>query len=50
MEIVLDPSSVDDYRMFLQIKELPVYRFRGRLARFPDESVRLLKSSRTIKP
>jgi len=37
MELVLDPSSIDDYRTFLQIKALPVYSFSGRVATFPDE-------------
>lgn len=37
MELTLDPSSIDDYRTFLQVKALPVYSFSGRVATFPDE-------------
>lgn len=37
MRIHLDPNSIDDYRRFLQIKTLPVFRIRGREAWFPDE-------------
>jgi superfamily II DNA or RNA helicase len=33
----LDTSSVEDYRRFLAIKNLPRYRFQGRLANVPDE-------------
>lgn len=37
MKLTLDLNSVADYRKFLQIKSLPVYRFTGREAWFPDE-------------
>lgn len=37
MEAILDPRSTADYRLFLQIKSLPVFRIRGREAWFPDE-------------
>lgn len=37
MKITLDPNSVEDYKVFLQIKELPVHSFCGREATFPDE-------------
>lgn len=37
MKLVLNPSSIDDYRTFLQIKTLPVFKIRGREAWFPDE-------------
>lgn len=33
----LNPNRLDDYRLFLKIKQLPVYRIRGREAWFPDE-------------
>jgi superfamily II DNA or RNA helicase len=35
--IVLDPSSPEDYRAFLRVKQLPSYRFIGRVAEFPAE-------------
>lgn len=37
MRIVLSPDSLDDYAMFLKIKQLPHYRFEGRTAIVPDE-------------
>lgn len=37
MNITFDPSSIDDYRLFLRVKSLPVYSIRGRHATFPDE-------------
>jgi len=37
MKITLDPSSLDDYRTFLKVKELPRYAFTGRSAIVPDE-------------
>lgn len=37
MELTLDLNDVQDYRRFLSIKRLPVYRFIGRNAWFPDE-------------
>ena len=37
MELPLNPASIDDYRTFLQVKQLPHYGFTGRTARVPDE-------------
>jgi len=37
MELILNLNSVDDYRTFLKIKSLPLYKFRGTVAEFPDE-------------
>lgn len=37
MQLLLDPRKVDDYRTFLQIKKLPAWHIRGRLATIPDE-------------
>ncbi len=37
MEVLLDLSSIEDYRKFIRIKSLPQYKFQGRLATFPDE-------------
>lgn len=37
MSALLDPSSPESYRLFLQIKSLPRYRITGRLATFPAE-------------
>lgn len=42
MEITLSPSSLDDYRTFLKVKSLPVYRVTGRSVWFPDEYASLL--------
>lgn len=45
MEIELDLNSIDGYRSFLKIKALPVYRFTGRSAWFPDEYAGLIGMS-----
>lgn len=37
MYITLDTNRIEDYRRFLEIKRLPVYRITGRQAWFPDE-------------
>lgn len=37
MKLTLDPNSIDDYRTFLRVKQLPVFRIRGGEAWFPDE-------------
>jgi superfamily II DNA or RNA helicase len=37
MILTLNPNSVDDYRMFLRVKSLPVYRVTGREVWFPDD-------------
>lgn len=47
MRIALNPSSVDDYRLFLRIKQLPKYEFEGFDALVPDEYAGLLGVART---
>lgn len=37
VRMILDPSSLADYRKFLAIKRLPSYQIRGSVATFPDE-------------
>lgn len=37
MRLTFAPSSIDDYRRFLAVRRLPVYRFHGRDATIPDE-------------
>lgn len=37
MELLLDTKSIQSYRKFLQIKQLPAWSIRGNVARFPDE-------------
>ncbi len=55
MQITLDPKSISSYRQFLDIKKLPAYRVRGRVASFPDEyanrlGVSAVSNSDTYKP
>lgn len=51
MKIILDPKSVESYRQFLRVKQLPVYRLRGREAWFPDEyASRVGVTARKRKP
>ena len=45
MNILCNPKSISDYRLFLRIKSLPQYRFRGRTAIVPDEYAALLDRS-----
>jgi DNA modification methylase len=33
MRLTLSPNSLDDYRTFLAVKQLPIYRIRGRVAK-----------------
>lgn len=51
--INLDPSSVDDYRKFIRIKQLPSFRFCGRSAIVPREYAVMLNEDiapkRTMK-
>jgi superfamily II DNA or RNA helicase len=37
MQVMLNLSDMDSYRLFLKIKSLPKYEIRGRVATFPDE-------------
>lgn len=37
MQITINPRSIESYRQFKQIKRLPAWSMRGRLATFPDE-------------
>ncbi len=49
MQIVLNPNKLDDYRKFLQIKSLPTYSIRGRVASFPDEYADRLGIAATVQ-
>ena len=42
MEIRLKTDNLDDYRLFLKVKQLPTYSIRGRVATFPDEYAKTL--------
>lgn len=42
MKIAFNPRSIDSYRQFLAVKQLPRQRIRGRVAEFPDEYARQL--------
>lgn len=37
MRLTLNSSSIDDYRTFLKVKQLPSYRCVGSVVEFPDE-------------
>jgi len=47
MNIILNPSSIEDYHKFLRIKQMPTYRISGREAFVPDEYVGLLSGAQT---
>jgi superfamily II DNA or RNA helicase len=42
MNITFKPDSLESYRQFLAVKQLPHYRIQGRTAWFPDEYAHLL--------
>lgn len=42
MNLLLDLNTVEGYKTFLKVKSLPVYRFTGREAWFPDEYADLI--------
>lgn len=42
MKLILSPNSIEDYRKFIAIKELPTSRIRGCIAEFPDEYAALI--------
>lgn len=51
MHTYINPSRLNDYKMFLAIKRLPTYTFNGRMAWFPDEYAdRLGLSASSIAP
>lgn len=54
MNLTFNPSNIEDYRTFLRVKSLPVYRIQGREAWFPDEYASRLgikpKKSRDVAP
>jgi hypothetical protein len=37
MELILNPRSIEDYRLFLRVKRLPIYDVVGHKVWFPDE-------------
>lgn len=47
MKLSLNLNSIDDYKTFLRIKQMPTYRFSGREAFVPDEYASLLNGSLT---
>lgn len=46
MEIYLNPNSVESYRQFVRVKQLPTWSIRGRVASFPDEYQHLITGER----
>ena len=37
MKVMFDTKSLDDYRLFLNVRNCPQYKFKGRIADVPDE-------------
>lgn len=48
MNLHFDLNSVESYRAFLRVKTLPVHRFVGREARFPDEYAHLVTAAPAV--
>lgn len=42
MQIAFNYNSADSYRQFLQVRQCPIYRFRGSVADVPDEYADLI--------
>ncbi len=42
MELILDPKSIDDYRLFIRAKAIPQFQCRGHQITIPDEYAHLL--------
>lgn len=49
MRKLLDLDRIEDYRTFLRIKSLPVYKFTGRSAEYPDEYDHIVTGKRSVK-
>lgn len=53
LNLDFNPSSMEDYRRFMQVKRLPAYHFQGRTAVIPDEYAHLIgerqAKSRSVK-
>ena len=45
MRIAIDTNSIEGYRTFLKVKQLPSFSITGRIAEFPDEYASLLGAS-----
>ena len=50
MNVLIDLNTLDGYRTFLKIKSLPVYRFTGQMAWFPDEYAALVSGGTASRP
>jgi len=50
MNITLSTQSLEDYQLFLKIKSLPNYHFKGRTAIVPDEYAHLLGLAEHVAP
>lgn len=50
MKIHLNQNCIEDYRLFLKIKELPTYKVTGSVAEFPDEYASLIGVKKKVKP
>lgn len=37
MDLLINPNSIEDYRLFLKVKALPSYKVKGHVVSFPDE-------------
>jgi superfamily II DNA or RNA helicase len=49
MEILLDTDSLESYRKFLAVKQLPTWSIRGRVASFPDEYAEQITGKTTTR-
>jgi hypothetical protein len=50
MRVEIDINTVEGYRLFLRVKSLPVFRFFGRVAWFPDEYASIVGCGELTQP
>lgn len=49
MKLSFDSTSMDSYRQFMRLKEIPQYNWCGRIAEFPDEYTHIVTGARKRK-
>ena len=49
MRVSFDIKSIADYRRFVRVRQLPVYRIEGRVAVVPDEYAARVDGGETVE-
>lgn len=48
--MIVNPTSIEHYRSFLRIRQLPSYRFRGSIAEYPAEYAEFVSGREAVAP